>query len=303
MRPRGLRVWLIVRVGRRRVRIRSVEGAQAALDVWVEEYNCHRPHQALDMQAPADRFTLVPLEEREVLGLKVPGALSLVPQQRTALPAAPATVEPVEPVPAVVAPEASESPVVRPQELVPVSGGPVEFERVVPASGNLQVAGKQFWLGPARAGLTVTFWADTSVIHLLIAGARIKTVRSHLSVADLFISTSSRCSLLREAAEPTINSNVARVLGPDLCQSQGTSLIGVHARMLSVPVRRITACLMPSPSCGPMTPAVHCATQGAWVNGRLSRSAVFTPPCRPGRVLVLGTRCTRCTSSDAKCSW
>jgi hypothetical protein len=64
-------------------------------------------------------------------------------------------------------------------------GGPVEFERVVPASGNLQVAGKQFWLGPARSGLTVTFWADTSVIHLLIAGARIKTVRSHLSVADL----------------------------------------------------------------------------------------------------------------------
>ncbi|WUV94397.1 hypothetical protein OG354_25215 [Streptomyces canus] len=64
-------------------------------------------------------------------------------------------------------------------------GGRVEFERVVPASGNLQVAGKQFWLGPARSGLTVTFWADTSVIHLLVAGARIKTVRSHLSVADL----------------------------------------------------------------------------------------------------------------------
>ena len=31
-------------------------------------------------------------------------------------------------------------------------GGPVEFDRVVPASGNLGVAGKQFWLGPARAG-------------------------------------------------------------------------------------------------------------------------------------------------------
>jgi hypothetical protein len=61
----------------------------------------------------------------------------------------------------------------------------VEFERVVPASGNLQVAGKQFWLGPARAGVTVTFWADTDVIHLLIAGARVKSVRSHLSVADL----------------------------------------------------------------------------------------------------------------------
>jgi hypothetical protein len=49
------------------------------------------------------------------------------------------------------------------------------------------VAGKQVWLGPARAGLTVTFWADTDVIHLLIAGARVKTVRSHLSVADLAV--------------------------------------------------------------------------------------------------------------------
>jgi hypothetical protein len=64
-------------------------------------------------------------------------------------------------------------------------GGPVEFDRVVPASGNLAVRGKQFWLGPARAGLTVTFWADHDVIHLSIAGARVKTVRSHLSSTDL----------------------------------------------------------------------------------------------------------------------
>jgi hypothetical protein len=47
------------------------------------------------------------------------------------------------------------------------------------------VAGKQFWLGPARAGVTVTFWADHDVIHLTIAGARVKTVRSHLSSNDL----------------------------------------------------------------------------------------------------------------------
>jgi hypothetical protein len=59
----------------------------------------------------------------------------------------------------------------------------------VPPSGNLQVAGKQFWLGPARAGLTVTFWADTDVIHLLIAGHRVKSVRSHLSVVDLAVLT------------------------------------------------------------------------------------------------------------------
>ena len=61
----------------------------------------------------------------------------------------------------------------------------MEFERVVPASGNLGVAGKQFWLGTVRAGVTVTFWADHELIHLSIAGTRIKTVRSHLSANDL----------------------------------------------------------------------------------------------------------------------
>ena len=55
----------------------------------------------------------------------------------------------------------------------------------MPASGNLGVAGRQFWLGPDRAGVTVTFWADSQVIHLLIAGARIKSLRSHLSTHDL----------------------------------------------------------------------------------------------------------------------
>ncbi|WP_438817366.1 IS481 family transposase [Streptomyces actuosus] len=162
----------------------SIGAAQAALDRWVEEYNSSRPHQALDMQSPGDRFAPVAEQERDVLGLKIPGVLALVPQQRTP-PAAP---DPVPgPVPARA--EGSEAPAVLPEVVpaaVPVeSGGPVEFERVVPASGNLQVAGKQFWLGPARSGLTVTFWADTQVIHLLVAGARIKTVRSHLSVADL----------------------------------------------------------------------------------------------------------------------
>ena len=55
----------------------------------------------------------------------------------------------------------------------------------MPPSGNLWVAGRQFWLGPARAGTIIRFWADTQLIHLSAAGARIKTLRSHLSVNDL----------------------------------------------------------------------------------------------------------------------
>ena len=55
---------------------------------------------------------------------------------------------------------------------------------MVPASGNMQFARRQFWLGPDRSGTTVTFWASTEVIHPLIAGAPVKIVRSHLSAAD-----------------------------------------------------------------------------------------------------------------------
>jgi transposase InsO family protein len=39
----------------------SLEAAQAALDAWVADYNTVRPHQALEMATPADRFRLAPL--------------------------------------------------------------------------------------------------------------------------------------------------------------------------------------------------------------------------------------------------
>jgi hypothetical protein len=138
--------------------------AQAALDDWVREYNATRPHQALETRAPvtpAERFQPAPAKQRELLPIWLPGTLSAVPE--------PATEEAAD---AEVAPAA-------------VDGGPVEFDRVVPPSGNLSVAGRQFWLGPARAGQTVRFWASVDVIHLCIAGARVKSLRSHLSSVDL----------------------------------------------------------------------------------------------------------------------
>jgi transposase InsO family protein len=146
----------------------DLAAAQAAVEAWVAEYNTDRPHQSLDMDTPASRFT-TDRGRDELLPLRLPAALRAISS-----PAAAA-----DPVVPVEQPE----PVVEP--IGAYSGGPVEFERVVPASGNMAVASKQFWLGPARAGVTVTFWADCDVIHLLIAGARVKTVRSHLSVVDL----------------------------------------------------------------------------------------------------------------------
>jgi transposase InsO family protein len=146
----------------------SVAEAQAALDAWVDEYNADRPHQSLDAKAPvtpADRFAAVPPAQHDLIDLWLPPVLT--PASSTDGPQA------------ATAPQDAAAPPARWQ------GGPVEFDRVVPPSGNLWVAGRQFWLGPARAGTVIRFWADCRLIHLTAGGARIKTLRSHLSVNDL----------------------------------------------------------------------------------------------------------------------
>jgi transposase InsO family protein len=143
----------------------SLEQAQAAVDAWVADYNTNRPHQALDDKlpvTPADRFTPRPDTERELVETWLPDALA----------------------PAIdTMPQESESP--EPSAPGPYAGGPIEFTKVVPPSGNMYVLRRQFWLGPARAGQTVRFWADCDIIHLLIGDGRVKSVRSHLTVSDL----------------------------------------------------------------------------------------------------------------------
>ena len=52
----------------------------------------------------------------------------------------------------------------------------VEADRVVPPSGNLQVGGQQVWLGPALADRKVTMWVDETSLHVLLDGARVKTL-------------------------------------------------------------------------------------------------------------------------------
>ena len=41
----------------------SFEQAQAELDTWVTDYNIRRPHQALEMATPSDRFRLAPISK------------------------------------------------------------------------------------------------------------------------------------------------------------------------------------------------------------------------------------------------
>ena len=137
----------------------------------MRHYNADRPHQALDEKVPvtpADRFAPVPAAQRSLVDLWLPPVLETA-DAPGAEPAEPEADTPSLPSPA----------------RAPGDGYPVEFDRVVPPSGNLQVAGKQFWLGPARAGTVIRFWADCDLVYLSAGGTRIKTLRSHLSPADL----------------------------------------------------------------------------------------------------------------------
>jgi transposase InsO family protein len=146
----------------------TVEQAQAAVDLFVAEYNYDRPHQGIDDAFPADRFhhRTAAADRAEVLPLRLPAGL--LP---TALPA-PRT-----------------PPAVEIDTSITVSTGrpqPVQLVRVVPPSGNLTVAQQQVWLGPALAGTPVTIWVETDRLHVLTAGgARIKSSPSRLSQRDL----------------------------------------------------------------------------------------------------------------------
>jgi transposase InsO family protein len=146
----------------------SLAAAQAAVDGFVTQYNTDRPHQALDPVAPvtpAERFSPIPEEQRHLVELWLPPVLAATTTRSAEEQA-----------------ESAEGGVAGP---VPWAGGPVELDRIVPPSGNMQLAGKQFWLGPHRSGQVVRFWAGVDMIHLLIGGAKVKTVRSHLTVNDL----------------------------------------------------------------------------------------------------------------------
>jgi Integrase core domain len=143
----------------------SLAALQAALDAWRQEYNTDRPHQSLGMACPASRFA----PAVSPLPLRVP------PQLAAASPRQPEQDEPSPAdLPAAAAPGREE-----------VSLVAVEADRMVPPSGNLWIGGQQVWLGPALADRKVTIWVDETSLHVLLDGARIKTLPSRLGVAEL----------------------------------------------------------------------------------------------------------------------
>jgi hypothetical protein len=142
------------------------------VEAWRQEYNTDRPHQSLAMAFPASRFSPAssPLELR-------------IPAQLTASTWGP------KPSQLSPGPVAAHSVPVEAPEPATVQGHnrlhAVEVDRVVPPSGNLWIGGQQVWLGAALSGRQITVWADAVSLHVLLDGARIKTVPSRLGVTEL----------------------------------------------------------------------------------------------------------------------
>jgi transposase InsO family protein len=257
-----------------------VPEAQAAVDAWVEEYNTDRPHQALDEKVPvtpAERFALVPAQQRDLISLWLPAALEGAPTAGPAQQQLPAGVS--RPVPA---PRAR------------WDGGPVEFDRVVPPCGNMTVAGRQLWVGPARAGMVIRFWADCDLIHLSAGGARIKTLRSHLSVNDLATLAATGAVPAGSSPLPPIEDGQAvevdrpvsrgglvslgrhRLLAAEILGGQLTGIrIEEHTLMFYDPESRILLRTRPNP----LTPAEVTRLRGVRPAGPPPR-----PPSEPIRV-------------------
>src|SRR5262249_36039715 len=98
----------------------DLAAAQATVDGWGREDNTTRPHQGMGMAAPADRFSAAAARaEQDLLPLRLPSVIALAPV----------------PPPPPGQPEAEPAPAMQPAPDKPYRGGPVEFERVVPASG------------------------------------------------------------------------------------------------------------------------------------------------------------------------
>jgi hypothetical protein len=237
----------------------SLRDAQAAVDAWRAEYNHTRPHQSLDMASPADRFRAVPPAERADLPLWLPADLTPLP----APPPPPATA--AQPTTAAAA-----------AGTAAIDGGTglpsdaVEVDRVVPASGNLQVAGQQFWLGPHRAGQPVTLWMDSTTVHVSVAGRHLKTLPSRLSGVDL---ARLRVDGARPAGPPPARPSPGQLAAgaavevDRLVHAQGAVVLAGRQLPIGQPLagRRVTLRLEPQ--------LVHVI-----VDGRLWRTVPFALP-------------------------
>ena len=111
---------------------------------------------------------------------------------------------------------------------------------MVPASGNLTVGGQQFWLGPHLGGITITLWMDTTVVHLIRAGTRLKTVPSRLDIPHLrqLLATGGR-----PAGPPPLSTSHGQAVEVDrLANANGNISVAGHQKQIGYHLagRRVT---------------------------------------------------------------
>jgi transposase InsO family protein len=281
----------------------SLEAAQTAVDAWRTEYNTVRPHQALNMATPAERFRPVPVEQRAVLGLWRPpelaptGPSSDIPEGTNSIDEEPD--EPDEPVvaaaqgvPATGA-STSQQPAGTSNEALAIEA--VEIDRVVPVSGNLGVCGQQFWLGTARAGRTLTLWIDTTTVHLSLDGQHLKTLPSRLTSIDL---ARLRVQGARPAGPPPARPSWAQLTAGAPVEIQrtvnATGTVSIAGKYHSVGQqfagRRITLRLettlahvvldgVPCPAAAAPKSSANASKSGYVMPGKSSPSKSTKPPC------------------------
>ncbi|MGY2093483.1 IS481 family transposase [Nocardia gipuzkoensis] len=145
----------------------DLPSAQAAITAWVHAYNHSRPHQALDMQTPATLFRPNDQPEPLVVTQTTPSPHEATPQ--------PTTSQGSDPV---------ESGLV-----LPTSADAVEFDTVVPPSGQISVLApvQRARVSADLAGQMAHVWADQHSVHVFIGAQLIKTVPSNLTVDDLHL--------------------------------------------------------------------------------------------------------------------
>jgi transposase InsO family protein len=174
----------------------SLEVAQKVIDDWVDDYNTRRPHQALGMQTPAQRFHAAPAASGDGLPLRVSAELLAS---------------------------------------APVRLGPLELQLIVPACGNLGLAGRQLWLGRRHAGKQVRLWIDHQVIHVSADGHLLRTVASRFTPAEL---PRLRQLGARPAGPPPATAPLEALGVPDAVECDrlvnAAGLIGLGGRQVSV---------------------------------------------------------------------
>lgn len=193
------------------------------IDTWVTSYNTDRPHQALNMTPPIERFTATaPEHSNDGLALVLPTELATTSDPVDIDSEAEIAPMPPNPLPRT---EIGPAPTAAPTT--------VELDQTVPASGNLFVKGQQVWLGPDRAATPVTLRINTSHLQVLIAGVPIKTVASKLTASDLHALARTPRARILDQDEPSAHQPTSTAIEVDRTVN-AVGHVGLANRTISI---------------------------------------------------------------------